>query len=443
MSLIASSTRRIGFRHRVVVTFVDQVVSSTSNFITGVAIARFSGAGQFGEYALVLTIWIVVVGIHRRVITEPIIVVTGDADTEASAVAQGVGAEIVLGAAASTLAACCGVIGIVAGAEIGGMLLALSPWFVPLLVQDYWRAVGYQRRQPGLALVNDVAFAAAQVGAIVIFALVGWRSSAHMITAWGIGAAVGALLGFRSFPLRASWTEGWRLLVRLWPQGRWLLADFLTAFVSQQGYLVLAALLLSRVEYGGFRAGFSLMGPTVVILLAAGNVGLPEAARRAASTDRRELRRYVRRLTAATMACVVAYGLILAVLARPLLRLLYGPAFERFAPLALLAALQYVIIVSMYGQGIALRATEGMTRLWKARVVVAVASSASLVVLWHLFGLNGVGWAGVATGGCEAVAIGWIYRRMLHSPRVDVGHRKATVGVPMVDAVAPPDEHPP
>jgi O-antigen/teichoic acid export membrane protein len=424
----------------VAVTFADQVVSSTSNFITGVAIARFSGAGEFGEYALVLTVWLIAVGVHRRVITEPIIVVTGDADTGASAIAHGVGAEVVLGLGASAITAACGLVGVALGADIGLMLLALSPWFVPLLLQDYWRAIAYQRRRPGLALVNDLAFAAAQVAVIALFAWIGWRSGAHMITAWGIGAAVGAGIGFRWFPSRARWIDGCRLLVRLWPQGRWLLADFLTAFASQQGYLVFAALLLSRIEYGGFRAGFSLMGPTVVILLAAGNVGLPEAARRADVGDRTALERYVRQLTTLTLCAVATYGLALAFLARPLLRALYGPPFERFSPLVLLAALQYVIIVSMYGQGIALRATEGMTRLWKARVVVAVASFAALLVLWDRFGLNGVGWAGVATAACEALSIYWIYRRMLWGRTGVAPPSSRSVVTPRGQPVAPPDQ---
>jgi len=432
---------------RVALTLADQVVSSVSNFATGVAVARLSGAVAFGQYALVLTIWLVLVGVHRRVVAEPMIVESRDADIDAEAIAQGLSAELVLGAVATTLIGATGLVALAAGADIGVTLLAFAPWFVPLLVQDYWRAVSYQRRRPELALLNDLVFAVAQVAAIGVVFVLGWRSGALIIGAWGLGGAIGALLGLRWFPDRVPWRHGCQAIVRMWPRGRWLLADFLSAFASQQGYLVFAALLLSEVDYGGFRAAFSLMGPTVVIMLAAGNVGLPEAARRAASPDRRELRRYVRQLSFWTTCCVALYGLALALAARPLLRVLYGTEFGRFAPLTVLVALEYVIVVSMYGQGIALRATGGVRSLWLVRIVITVASVASLVLLFRWLGLIGVGWSGVALGVYDSLAVYVVYRRGM---RTDAGGQavdgaragvSAEVASGWAPTVPPEDEH--
>jgi len=258
--------------------------------------------------------------------------------------------------------------------------------------------------------VNDLVFALVQVAAIGAFLLIGWRSGGEIIGAWGIGAVVGALLGLRWFPDRVHWRQGGHVFVRLWPRGRWLLADFLTAFAAQQGYLVFAALLLSKVDYGGFRAAFSLMGPTVVIMLAAGNIGLPEAARRAAAADRAELRKYVLQLSFWTSCCAALYGVALAVGSRPLLRALYGREFGRFAPLTVLVALEYVVFVSVFGQGIALRATGWIRRLWLVRIGVTVASIGSLVVLYRWLGLIGVGWAGVGLAAYDALAVHLIYR---------------------------------
>lgn len=406
----ARSERSDGGRRRVVVTFADQVVSSASNFITGVAIARLSGAVAFGEYALVLTIWFFAVGVHRRVITEPIIVGSRDADTESNSIASGLSSELLLGAAASGVTATGGLLALAFGADIGRMLLALAPWFAPLLVQDYWRAIAYQRRRPDLALVNDVVFAVVQLVAIVAFSVVGWRSGGHMLAAWGVGATAGALLGTRWFPARAGGRAGWQLLVRLWPRGRSLLADFATLFVAQQAYLVFSALLLSKVDYGGYRAAFSLIGPAIVILLAAGNIGLPEVARRAAAPDRGELRRYVVQLSFWVSCCVAGYGLALALVARPLLRELYGPEFVRFAPLTILVALGYLVLVLVYGQGIAVRATGWVSRLWPARIGIAVLSLGSLLLLERWLGLSGVAWAGVATSAYDSIATFVVYR---------------------------------
>ena len=407
------SRSEAGSQRRIVLTFLDQMVSSVTNFTTGVAVARLSGAAQFGEYMLVLLIWIVIVGVHRRLVTEPMTVASGDADMQPAVIAGGLGAEIVLGIVGSVTVAAAGLVTIATGAHIGVTMLALSPWLVPLLIQDYWRATAFQRRRPDLALINDVAFAVVQVAGIVVFAMLGWRTPGYMIAAWGAGAVAGALLGFSWFPTVGRWREGWRLLCHLWPMSRWLLSDFVTAFASQQAYVAFAALILSKVEYGGFRAAASLMGPTIVILLAAGNIGLPEAARRVDSMDLTALRVFARRLTLGTMCCVAAYGLALAVAARPILRGLYGSDFARFAPLAVLAAVQYVVMVAAYGQGIALKATGAIRRLWRVRLVIAVASLTSLVLFVQWFGYLGAGWAGVATGAYDALAVYLIFRRDL------------------------------
>ncbi|MDQ3897681.1 MAG: hypothetical protein M3326_10665, partial [Actinomycetota bacterium] len=147
-------------------TFLDQVVSSVTNFATGVAVARLSGAAQFGEYMLVLLIWIVIVGVHRRLVTEPMTVASGDMDAQHSAIAGGLGAEILLGTVGSAAVVGAGLITTATGARIGATMLALSPWLIPLLVQDYWRAMAFQRRRPDLALINDIAFAVVQVAGI-------------------------------------------------------------------------------------------------------------------------------------------------------------------------------------------------------------------------------------------------------------------------------------
>jgi len=398
-----------GSRRRVALTFVDQGVSSVSNFATGVAVARLSGAAQFGEYALVVMIWLVVLGVERRVIAEPMIVASRATDATSTPIAQGLSAVLLLGGVASAVVAVGGLGAFAAGSHTGITMVALAIWLVPLMVQDYWRAIAYQRRRPDLALVNDVVFAFVQVVAIVVFAMAGWRSAGFMIAAWGTGALAGAVVGFIWFPTLGPLRHGGRLLRSLWPLGRWLLADFVTSFASQQAYIAFAALLLSKVSYGGFRAATSLLGPVMVVTQAFGNIGLPEAARRADVDDHTALRQYARRLTLATVACVAAYLLFLAVAARQVLTALYGTQFARYAPLAVLAAFQYVLMVTASGQGIALRVNGAISRLWPLRIVSAVLSLASLVLLVGLFGLNGAGWAGVATGVFDSLAIHFIY----------------------------------
>lgn len=403
-------------RRRVLLTFMDQSVSSVSNFATGVVVARLAGATQFGHFMLTFMVWLLAVGLHRALVSESVIVNCFHNDNRRALLAQGVSAVFLLGAVLSAVVAVSALCALAAGGKVGAPMLALSPWLIPLLLQDYWRSMAFLQRRPDLALVNDCTFIAVQAAAMAAFAGFGWRSAGHMITAWGIGATAGALLGFRWFPVVSRLREGWFLLRRLWPVSQWMLADFLSGFVSERAYLGLVAFLLVEADYGGFRAAFSLMGPIMVILHAGANVGLPEASRRADPTDFSKLQPFARVLTAVTLVCVAVYAAVVVVTGSHLMAALYGQDFASFAPLASLAALQYVIMVSVFGQSIALKATGRVRLLWRARVFVAAASLTSMILLVRWLGTVGAGWAGVATGVCFAAGIAIAYRSELGRP---------------------------
>jgi O-antigen/teichoic acid export membrane protein len=404
-----------GIRSPIALTVADQAVSSASNFVTGVVIARLTGATEFGDYALTLSIWLVVVGLHRALVSEPVIVRSSSDDSHPF-LARGVGAELLLGTAVGLVVAAGGLAAAAAGSRVGVLMLALSPWFPVLLVQDYWRAMAFRAGHPGRALINDIVFAAVQFGAIAVFVPLGLRTAPAIITAWGLGATVGALLGFRWFPGALSLREGWGVLRGVWDQSRWMLADFVTSFASDQAFVAFVALLLPRAEYGGFRAAYSLVGPAYVLGMAAGNIGLPGAARRSGPDQRDELHRYARRLTLGTAGSMGVYGLVVAVVARPLLTTVYGPEFAQYAPLVVLGAIWYTILGGALGQITALKATGKIRLLWRYRVLVAIGSLTSLIVLDHELGINGVGWAGVATGCYFALAVRLLYRRELGRP---------------------------
>lgn len=402
-----------GAQRRAALSFIDQSVSSISNFASGVVVARLSGAAEFGQYMLVLVIWLLAVGIHRALVTEPVIVISRETDDWRRLVSHGLSAELLLASAVSLLVAAGGITASVAGARAGTLMLASSPWFISLLIQDYWRGMAFQQRRPGLALVNDLLFAAVQGVVIVVFWAIGWRSAAHVIAAWGIGATAGALLGVWWFRVLSPRRDGGRLLRRLWPLSRWMLMDFLTGFAANQGYLFFAVLLLSDVDYGGFRAAFNLMGPIVVIVHAGANIGLPEASRRTDLKDLAPLRQFARRLSAATFILVAIYGAFVAFSGKQLLIFLYGSDFGRFAPLATLAAIQHILAVSVFGHAIALKAAGRMRGLWRARLLAASASLASMVLLVSWVGALGAGWAGVATALYYVGAVYAIYTREL------------------------------
>ena len=101
----------------------------------------YSEAAEFGHYALTMMIWLAVVGLHRALITEPVIISSGAATEHRTIIADGVSAELLVGVVVSVFVAVGGAAATAAGFREDLLMLALSPWFVALPVQEYWQAV--------------------------------------------------------------------------------------------------------------------------------------------------------------------------------------------------------------------------------------------------------------------------------------------------------------
>jgi O-antigen/teichoic acid export membrane protein len=389
-------------------TLADQLVSSASNFLLGVLIARAGGADALGAFGIAFLVWLAVVGVHRAVVTEPMTVHGVACGVE---LREGLTASLVLGAAiGAVVAAVCGIVAF-AGATVIGVL-ALAPWLPSLLAHDYCRAASFRRQQPERALIADVAFALVQAALTIGLFLLDVTNVAAFLAAWGLGATVGAAVGMvvtRIPPVRRGAITRLRTL---WPRSRWFLAEFGTSFPADQGYLFLLPVLLGTAQFGLYRAGASLIGPVVVVFLAGGNVALPECVRRLRQGGVASLAHYTPRLTAAVLAVTVIYCGLVAAFAEPLLRLTFGPEFVGAAVITYLVAGQYVLMALGFGFGVAMKAANQMRHLWALRTFSAVVSISGVIALASWLGLPGAGLAGVVAGGSYTIGVSIGYWRM-------------------------------
>jgi O-antigen/teichoic acid export membrane protein len=382
-----------------VLAVADQAFSSASNFLVGILVARLAGPRAFGAFALAYAAWLAIVGVHRAVVTDPLLIGDRPHDRDTDLVARGLAADVLVGLVG---AAFLGLVGGVLQAMISGplavALLSLAPWVVFLVVQDYWRWVAFMRLQPGKALANDVAYTLVQVAIIVIVGVVDERPGlVPVIAAWGLGAFVGSVLGLAQFGVRPSARGGVAFLREAWPTGRWLLADFATYYGASRAYLFAVAAVLGPVGLGGLRAAQNLMGPSNVFLLAGGSVGLPASVEALRDRGVRALGRIARSVTVATAGVVGAYGLVVAALGGRLMVWGYGSSYEQFGGLVALAAAQYTIAAAGRGPNLALKAVRQTGLLFGTRVVTAIVSVTSALALGHRFGAVGAGWSAVLT----------------------------------------------
>ena len=278
---VADPAPRAKASRRVAITTIDQGFSSASNFAVGVVVAHIAGPAGLGAYAVAYTAWLALGTAHRALITDPMSI---DNDVLHADAAQklraGLAAETSIGLAAAAVLVVVSIPLIFSGLRSFGIaLITLAPFLPFLLVQDYWRWVGFMQARPDRSLMNDVVFNCVQalgVGALIVGGL---RSPSVAIVAWGVGAAVAAAYGLRQYSVGFTLRGGAGMIRSRWPMSKWFFAGGLASWGSAQAYPLLAGPGVGPVGLGGLKAAQNLMsGPTLVLIQAGGSIGLPEAS---------------------------------------------------------------------------------------------------------------------------------------------------------------------
>lgn len=384
---------------RVALTSVDQVFSSASNFAVGVAVARISGPSGFGAYALAYAIWLFLVGIHRALVTEPMIILGARREGEAgSPVGGGLTSTVCIGLLATVVTAITGLIIYSAGERtLGNGVLGVAPWLTFLLIQDYWRWVGFMEGSPGKTLVNDVVFAGFQGLLYAALFLSGFDTPVAALAAWGAGAAVGALLGLKQFSIGRPLPGVRSHFGTTWMTSRWLLGDNLTHWISNQAYVVTIGAVLGAVGLGAFRAAQSLNGPLMILLQIGGSIGLPEASKGFKQDGLPGLRRVCHWVTTAGVVSASAFGLVIFIAAGPLMARIFGQEYGRYGALAILVAVSNIIGSFGLGTLLSLK-VRGLTQsLFGVRLVCGAFSIATVILIAPHLGVAAAGWAVVLT----------------------------------------------
>ena len=426
---------------RAFVTTMDQGVASVSNFAVGVVVARVSGVAGLGAFSLAYAAWIFIASLHRSLITDPM-AIAGDArhptDTRAN-IKRGFASEVLLGLAAGLVMALLGLVLIIAGQTTFGVSqLAVAPWIIFLLLQDYWRWIGFMQGRPGKALVNDLVFDLIQGIGFGLLFVAHIHSAPLAIAAWGLGALGGAALGLWQFRVWPSFLGGFAWLRKKWVVGGWLAATSTSTWGFIQLYGILTAVFLGPIGLGGLKAAQNLVqGPSVVLVQAGGSIGLPEASRAYDKSGWKGLNRISRVVTGAGVASVGLVLIMTVIFGRFLLNLFYGPQFGRYAPVAIAMAVAYLISVCNLGAVMKLKTTQQTHLLFVVSMIALVPSTVAVVVLTPGLGLMGAAYTFAIGMGCyvigQVIAARWVARR--HQSSADAGDDPAAEDAPAMEAI--------
>ena len=412
---------------RAALTTLDQAFSSASNFLVGVAVARIAGPAGLGGFSLAYSCWLVVASLHRSLVTDPMAIENDAVHPDAFArLRRGLASELTIAIAGAAVLLLSGIGLLLADQHAFGLgLVAVAPWLPFLVVQDFWRWMGYMQRKPGKSLANDTVFNVAFGVSFAAVYLAGSRSLVLVIGSWGFGAFAAFLFGLWQFSVHPTLRGGISGLRARWHMSKWLAGNSLTGWGASQASTLLASFVLGPAGLGGLRAAQTLVqGPTFVLIQAGGSIGLPEASRAFEERGLTGLRKVAFIVTAAGLASVALVGVVVVAFGSTLLRLVYGPVFAKYWPAADFTVLATMISMVGLGPILILKASRNTRLLFRVQVIGGAVSVPSVIILALLYGVSGAAAAAILAAIAGLAGLLY-YQRVARKNAAQAGPEKA------------------
>jgi hypothetical protein len=392
----------------------DQALSSLLNLVLGLLVARAVSAGAFGAFALAFSTYLLVVGICRALVAEPLLVRASDdpSDWRLSTRAA-TGAALVIGVVFGVL---CVATGAVAGGVLGHALVALGLVLPVLLLQDMWRYAFFAAARGGRAFVTDLSCAAILIPVLTVLSVKSVDGVEPFILCWGLAALLAAIVGVA--------------LARIVPSVRlarsWIIGQKDLAFPFAGEFVVVSAGELALFGIGGLvglgavgalRGGQILLGPVRVLQLGIRLAAIPDGVR-ALRRSSSELRRMCVVLSVLLTAAPLAWGGALLLLPDRVGEAALGSTWKQADATLVPLSLALAGTGAMTGAFIGLRALAAAGRSLRLRLMTAPFIVAGALVGAAIGGATGAAW-GTAVVVWSSVGLWWWQFRdalATHSP---------------------------
>jgi O-antigen/teichoic acid export membrane protein len=372
----------------------DQAVLSGSSFVAMVLVARVVSVRAFGEFVLVYTVLLILNHLQGAVITQPhnILGVRRSGrryiDYTSSALVLQVG--FVVATATAALVA-----GLAAGLmhwHVAPLILSLAPAIVGTQLLEFTRRVFYTEERIDDAFRVDLL----GYGGFILALMVMWqtRTLDGSVALLALSATTVVAAGWGAWQIHGSLrrTFDWGVLGENWSFGKWIAAGRVSFWLSSYVYLYLAAVILGPDASGILKASQIILGPLNVLLLFL-DVVMPIRFSRALVDGNGQLRDAVKKAYVVTAPPVLAYCLVAAILATPILTHLYGAKYEEYGEVVVLYSAYYVL---SYGAQILASALYAQGNTRSVFVAQAAAAIPALGIGWLLMAEIGV--AGATVG---------------------------------------------
>jgi O-antigen/teichoic acid export membrane protein len=381
----------------------DQAISSLTNAALSLLIARSVDVRTFAAYAVSFTLYTLIVGGMRALVSQPLAVrFSSRGRAEYRDVARAaVGGALTLGAGAGILLV---LVGASLGQDIGGPMIVLGLFLPALLAQDTWRAVFIVQGRPASAAINDFAWATVQFAVVGWMLYVGVDTAPPLLAGWGSAAVVAAVLGIAQMGVYPHPVRGVRWLARQADLSRFYLPEFLTVVGSLQLTLLLVGVVGSLEDVGSLRGALVLLGPLGIIGFSALAFVIPELSRR--DLDRRRTLRAAIAISLVLFLASMLWSAILLALPARLGSQLLGDTWHDARAVLPGMVVWQLGTVAAFGAAAAIIAKGWARTTFRISVILGPASLLFGLVGTRLGGASGAA-AGLALAQWIVVPIYW------------------------------------
>jgi len=386
--------------------FADQLLSSGTNFLLNVLVARTVGVRDLGAFSIAYATFTFSLGAVRAIASE-LLIIRHSALPEhewRDGIRRSVGTALLVGIVT-------GVGCLVAATTLAGSVshvLAIVGISLPLLlVQDVSRFALLARRRGAAALLSDAAWAAVMFTAFVLLREADVASVTWFTFSWAGAGCVAAVVGLMQLkvlpcgPITAvRWLRGHSDIA---PR---LLAEFaITTGVSMMTVFAIGG-IAGLGELGRLQAAQILLGPLNIMFSGVGLVATAEGVRLLRDSSRR-LAHDCRWLSLALTMGVLAWGMIVAFVPRSIGEAVLRTNWDAGRALVAPLLIAFVCYAASFGASIGLHCLAAARRILLARCIDGVLTLFFGLAGAYLAGAKGGAWGFAVAGLLKSINAWW------------------------------------
>jgi O-antigen/teichoic acid export membrane protein len=391
----------------------DQVLSSTTNFVLGLLVARSVAPSDFGAFSLAYATYTLSLGATRSLAGEPLVVRyswTSSAEWRAGT-----------GCATGTAVALGTVIGLgcvfagwaVLEGAVRTAFMILGAFLPLLLLQDTWRFAFFARHKGAVAFLNDIVWAIVLFPTLALLLATSRSSIGWLMLAWAAAGSIAALLG----ALQARLLPGGPRVLHRWLLGQRDLAPrFAGEFAISTGTTQLSLFAIGMVagldQVGRLRAAQVALGPLNVLFMGASMAAVPEGVRLLRASTRR-LQRAMRGLSLGLGFAALGWGILAFFVPTGVGKAFLGQNWVGAHSLLIPLTISATAFGLVFGPVVGLRSLAAARRSLRARSLDALMTATASIAGAVLAGAGGAAWGYALTGGVRVPNWWWHFSRGL------------------------------